>query len=242
MSAATPAAPPAGVDAAYRSQRQRLVATVAARAAAIWAASHADQPLTLARMLPVITAGQAHVANLVSAYMAAKTLQATGQHVTRALDPASYTTAALRGVPAADVYSRPWGALYANLNAGAKRPVAVESALASLDKLVRTDMQLAQTHAARDWMRGEPMIVGYRRVLNPPSCELCTLAASRTYRKSDLQPIHERCDCGVQPLFGHESVASVGTTVRVEVDPELGPRLMADSWSPVGPRLIEREA
>jgi hypothetical protein len=52
-------------------------------------------------------------------------------------------------------------------------------------------------------------------------------------------PIHEHCTCGVQPLYGTEPVASVGTTVRVEHDPELGPRLMADNWTPVGPRIIE---
>ena len=97
---------------------------------------------------------------------------------------------------------------------------------------------MAQTNSARDWMQDEVTIVGWRRILNLPSCELCTIAATRTYRKSDLAGIHEHCDCTVSPLFGTEPVASVGTTVRVEMDPEIGARLMADSWSSVGPRLI----
>jgi hypothetical protein len=82
-------------------------------------------------------------------------------------------------------------------------------------------------------------IVGYRRVLSGegPHCKLCTAASTRTYRIADLMAIHEHCTCGVQPLYGTEPVASIGTTVRVEDDPELGPRLMADSWSNVGPRL-----
>ena len=70
-----------------------------------------------------------------------------------------------------------------------------------------------------------------------PHCALCEAAATRTYRIADLLPIHEHCTCGVLPLYGTEPVPSVGTAVRVEDDPELGPRLMADNWSNVGPRL-----
>lgn len=228
-------AAPQELDAAYRARRARLTATVSAAALATWNAS--DPTAAAQQVIPIVEAGQRHVVALVDAYMAAKSLQATGYGTVHGLDAALYTTAALRsGVTAAEVYARPAHALDQH---GLSEQQATVSAVKLLDKIVRTDLQLAQTHAARDWMAGDERIVGWRRVLTgATSCPLCTAASTRTYRKSDLAPIHEHCDCIVAPLWGIEPVASVGTTVRVEQDPEIGPRLMADSWSPVGPRLV----
>lgn len=240
-------APLSGLNAVYAAQRARLVATVTAAVAFAWAQLFADRSRTVTYIAQLVEAGQAHLVGLVEAYMAAMQRQTAGVSSEVSLNPALYTTSALRGLPAEVVYGRPFGAYGAFLKDGAERSDAVRAAQAAVTKLAATDMQLAQTHAARDWMRdaserdqgSELRIVGYRRVLNPPSCELCTLAADRTYRVADLMPIHEHCDCGVEPLWGTEPVASVGTTVRVEDDPEIGPRLMAASWSSVGPRLTE---
>lgn len=229
------------VDAAYQAQRLRLSATVTAAVASAWASLHTDRERTIQHVVALVTAGQAHTVRLVEAYMRARSIQETGAAAKVSLDPARYTTEKLRGIPVTAVYSRPFGAYGAFINDGADKARAVEAAQASVTKLARTDLQLAQTHAARDWMEGDEFIVGWRRVLNgDKNCALCTAAASRTYRTSDLMPIHENCDCTVQPLWGTEPVASVGTTVLIQDDPELGPRLMAESWSPVGPRLIER--
>lgn len=237
MSTAADAPQTTQLDANYRAARIRLQALVALAVQRIWQQA-ADRQQLVQQTVAVVEQGQAQMVRLVDAYMAAKTLLATGEGTVKGLDPGRYTISVLRGVAAATVYSRPFGAYGAFLNEGADKARAAEAARASVAKLAATDVQLAQAHAARDWMRDDARIVGWRRVLNPPSCELCTLASTRTYRKADLLPIHEHCDCGVEPLYGHEPVASVGTTVRVEEDPELGPRLMADNWSPVGPRLI----
>lgn len=176
--------------------------------------------------------------------MAQRQLLATGNLADLVeLELAAYTTEKMRGLPAAEVYARPFGAYAKFLSDGADEADAVRAAQASVSKLAATDLQLAQTHSARDWMSESEWVVGYRRVLTGAhSCDLCTLASQRTYRTSELMPIHEHCDCGIEPLWGHEPVASVGTTVRVENDPELGPRLMADNWRSVGPRLIEQPA
>jgi len=226
------------LDHAYQIQRRRLSAAVTAAAAAIWARAYHDRQQAVTQTVQVVTAGQRHTVALVDAYMAAKMLQATGHGAVKGLDPALYTIAALRGVPADVVYGRPFGALSAELAKGADQPQAVDSGLAALTKFASTDLQLAQTNSARDWMTSEATIVGWRRVTDGNPCELCGLAATRTYRKEDLMPIHEHCGCTVEPLWGDHAVGSVGTTVRVENDPEIGPRLMAASWSPVGPRLI----
>lgn len=224
----------ASVDGVYRSQRLRLISAVNAATASAWAAGFRDRERVIQEVLRVVYAGQAQTVALVDAYMAAK-----AQTSVQGLNPDRYTVPVLRGLPGEEVYDRPFGALGGQLAAGAEFAAALTSSREALGRLVRTDMQLAQTHSARDWMSREDRVVGYRRVLGGgKNCSLCVSAATRTYRKEDLMPIHERCTCSVEPLFGSAPVASVGTTVRVDNDPELGPRLMADSWSDTGPRLL----
>lgn len=236
----TAARPKTELDAAYRARRLALNALVTATVARAFALQRSPK-----MVIPIVEAGQRHTVALVDAYMAAKLIQATGQGTVLGLDPSRYTTHALRKVAAEAVYGRALTVLEALNRTDQER--ALVGAQAAIEKLVRTDLQLAQTHAARDWMTehdakatDETRIVGYRRVLTGPGphCGLCTAAASRTYRISDLMPIHEHCGCTVEPLWGEHDVAAVGTTVRVEIDPELGPRLMAEDWSSVGPRLL----
>jgi len=229
----------AALDNAYRSNRLRLVALVQQAAADSFQRLHNDRAATVAQLVTLADAGTRGTVTLVDAYMVATLREAGHPARARALDAQLYTTAALRGLPAEEVYDRPFGALAGQLEQGAEFSQALSSAQASVGRLVETDMQLAQTNAARDWMGSEERIVGYRRVLGGGDhCPLCRSASTRTYRKADLMPIHERCHCTVAPVFGREPVASVGTAVRVEHDPELGPRLVADDWSPTGPRLI----
>jgi len=191
------------LDHAYQTQRRRLSTAVTVSAAAIWARLYHDRGLFVMQTVQVVAAGQRHTVALVDAYMAAKMLQATGAGTVKGLDPALYTIAALRGVPADVVYGRPFGALGAELAKGADQAQAVDSGLAALTKLAATDLQLAQTNSARDWMSSEDTIVGWRRVTDGNPCELCGLAATRTYRKEDLMPIHEHCVTG-------DSVVSAG--------------------------------
>lgn len=222
----------AELDAVYRSQRLRLTGTIAAAAASAWSSAYRDRERAVATLVPLVEAGQAQTVALVSGYMTAKALSEGERAVTRALERERYTTTALRGLPAAEIYGRPFGALAGQLAQGAEFAQAFASSRASLDRLVRTDLQLAQTHAARDWMAGEERVVGYRRVLGPgKNCPLCISASTRTYFKAELLPIHERCHCSVSPLFGSAPVKSVGTKVRVVDDPELGARLVDENWA-----------
>lgn len=225
------------LDAAYKTQRGRISQAVLAATLAAYRSPSSNQEQTIQTVVPLVTAGQEQTASLVDAYMAAKATEVVGAGTVKGLDPSLYTTEVLRGVTAASVYARPFTVYHSTLAKTGDEAQAVTSAQALAKKLAVTDIQLAQTHAARDWMNDEPEIVGYRRVLNPPSCPLCTAASTRTYSKADLMPIHEHCDCGVEPLWGTQPVPAVGTSVRVEIDPELGPRLMADSWQSVGPTL-----
>lgn len=230
------------LEIAYRAQRSRLTRFVTVAAAHALTQFSSDRAAAVAAVVPLVEAGQRQTVSLVDAYMAAKTLDAIGSGSVVGLDPTRYTITALRnGADAADVYERVFNGFHGDKD----HQQALSEAHVALDKLARTDLQLAQTHAARDWIdtqannaTDETRIVGWRRVTDGDPCALCAAAATRTYRTGELMPIHEHCSCTVEPLWGEHDVASIGTTVRVEHDPELGPRLMADTWSSVGPRLL----
>lgn len=190
------------IDNTYRTQRLRLTSTVVAAAARLWDTTYRERDQAIAAVIPLVHAGQRQTVRLTEAYMSAKAADAREPVRRLNLPPELYTIAVLRGLPAEEVYGRPFGALGAHLERGDDFAVAAAAARASLGRLVATDMQLAQTHAARDVMTASERIVGYRRVLGPGrNCPLCVSASSRTYSKADLAPIHERCGCSVAPLF-----------------------------------------
>lgn len=220
----------AELDNQYRAQRLRLRATVLAQIARIWAtAQPQSRDAFIAAVLPVVHAGQAVVVRLVDAFFATKTIDATGAGRVKGLDPAAYTVEAIRNQPAAVVYDRPFGALGYALATGADFAVARAAGGAALEKLASTDLQLAQTYAARDWMSDEPQIVGYQRITSG-GCPLCTAAAGRTYRSEDLAPIHEGCRCDVAPVYGDVTHEHLPSGLVAVSDPELGSRLADDTW------------
>lgn len=233
----------AELDAIYRSQRLRLAATVTAGAARIWSQSFRERERTIERVVPLVFAGQRRTVDLVDSYMAMKMRMAIGRGEPKGLNPDSYTVDQLRGRPAGEVYDRPFGALGSFLGREEGFGAAMSASVASLERLVRTDLQLTQTHAARDWMADDERVNYYERVLGAgKNCELCVAASERRYYREDLAPIHEHCGCSVAPGFDEQEVGNLTRamrlrnagptyTVQVTPDPELGARLTADGWS-----------
>lgn len=229
------------LDAAYYAQRARLAATVYANAARFWAGGFEDRELTVARTTQLVAAGQTQTVALVDAYMTAKMRDAIGRGEIKGLSPGSYGVESIRGKPAEEIYDRPFGALGAALERGEDAARAATAAKASLDRLVRTDIQLTQTHAARDWMAEDDRVTYYNRVLGGgKNCELCIAASDRRYYREDLAAIHERCGCSVAPSFGEAGpltrvadlrVQRATQTVQVVSDEELGARLLAAGWA-----------
>lgn len=136
------------------------------------------------------------------------------------------------GVSADEVYGRPYGAYYGQLGEGASHEQALQSANAALTRSVETDMQLAQTHAARDYMEGSKNITGWMRSPDAGACALCTEAAQgQVYRTSDLMPIHEHCGCGVTPVTTKNPTYSRITDTYH--DSELGPHFDEYAAKPI---------
>lgn len=219
------------IDGVFRTERIRVTSRVEAAAAAMFASLYRDPEETVGRVVPLVEAGVGRVVSLTDAYMTAKAVDAGVPMTVKGLPTLAYRD--LRSRNAEEVYRRPFGALGGQLEQGAELQVALGSARAALSRLVRTDLQLAQTHAAREWMIEDARVVGYERVLGPgDNCPLCVAASTRRYYREDLMPIHERCGCTVAPVFGEPGdLSRPSAAVRVANDVEIGPRLLNEAWA-----------
>lgn len=202
----------AHAQALARAQAQAIAtlrARVTAYVTAQWTAlggTYSDEALAqfVSRVVPVVTAGQAQVANITTAYIAQTVAVMTGEGTAAAagVPPELVTGAALRaGVPPETVYARPIVTVRTAISAGADVAQALAAGLHRAVNIAGTDMQLARTHAAQLAMRGNERITGYQRVLtNPRACALCVIASTNKYGRGDLMPIHNQCDCGIAPI------------------------------------------
>jgi hypothetical protein len=162
---------------------------------------------------PVAEAAQAQMGALTDAHLAQ--LEAVELDLrTRPVGvPATVTrTEALRGgeVTAADVWRRPGLTVWTDLSRGTPPAEAIEHGLSRALQIGRTNLQLARTHSAHHVLSRRQRVQGYRRVpRGGSSCALCLLASTQRYRKGDLMPIHPGCDCGIDPVYGHDDPGPV---------------------------------
>lgn len=160
----------------------------------------ADYERLVTKLVPRLEAGQQRIADLTDAYIRRLAVAEFGTvRAGRAIDA---STVALRGVPAVDVYHRPFASAYTALSEGKPMTAAVAAGRERLSDLVRSGSQLAKTHAARDALE-HSRFVGFQRVLTGrENCALCVIASTQRYRNGDLLPIHPGCDCDCKPLHG----------------------------------------
>lgn len=154
-------------------------------------------------ILPVVAAGRAQVAALTDAHLA-NLIGAITDSPPRpvGVDPEDVTVEALRGVPAAQVYRRAGETVWSELSRGVDLADATARGLTRATAITETDLQLAKTHTSRRVLSSDKRVVGYRRVLNGPSCKLCVVASTQLYRTDELMGFHKRCDCGTAPVIG----------------------------------------
>lgn len=196
------------VDETFRAQRAQLRDAVVAQVAQVWRVQHADRNRYLAQVLTAVEGGQRAMVTLTSAYLTLKARE-LGHVRFKALPLDSYTVAKLRDTKAVEVYARPYGAFYAKLNAGADEATAHVSAVDAVSKLAATDIHMAYTSSAADWMRGDKAIGAYKRVPSG-TCDYCEAAAEGLYHPTVQMPIHENCECDLEPVFGPAAVAATG--------------------------------
>jgi hypothetical protein len=209
------------LDETFRARKAALRDSAQAQAAAIWRVHHTDRNRYLAQVLTLVEGAQRAVVQLTSAYLTAKAREELGRSDFKAISPAEYTVAKLRGTSAVEVYARPFGALYGQLNGGATDEAAHESALADLSALVATDIALAYTASAADWMGGDERVGAYKRVVSG-TCDYCESAAEGLYQGHVQMPIHENCACDVEPVFAAGAAAAVAATGLAFHDGDVG--------------------
>ena len=206
--------PPLLLD-AHTAQRATIHRNVQAQALAAFgltedfnAADEVDR--FLEQMFPVITGGQQLTGTTTANYVAQVVSSLTGTPPT-VMRIAATAVTALRGVPFATVYSRPFIAAGVALAAGATTAVAWKVGRDRLTRLVDDDLSMAHRAAAREALSSDKRVTGYRRVVRPEGasvCGLCVAASDQRYGREDLMPIHTRCNCGVMPIvrtsFGRE--------------------------------------
>lgn len=113
---------------------------------------------------------------------------------------------------------RPLGSLLAESVITAKTLIRDGHSQAAVMAGARSQLQLLATTTLQDTGRAavsaattaRPLLSGYTRMLNPPSCIRCVILAGRVYRWNADFPRHEGCDCRQIPTA--ENVAGDLTT------------------------------
>lgn len=116
----------------------------------------------------------------------------------------------LRGVDLADVYERPAQEFRYLRSTDVPEREAFERAQRRLETIAEADLALAMRESSRQRLASAGRVTGYRRVLHPElaktgeTCGLCIVASDRIYRRGDLLPIHDGCNCAVLPVVGSQ--------------------------------------
>jgi len=138
------------------------------------------------------------------------------------IDPANYTTAALRnGATDIEVFRRPFVELYTALDKGKTVTQAINAGAQRISSIASTDVQLARRNAGFRARSRNDRIVGYARTLTgAENCALCYVASTQRYTRNDLLPIHPGCDCGEMPIYGKQDPGQVIDELRLNATHE----------------------
>lgn len=94
--------------------------------------------------------------------------------------------------------------------------------LAGLDLFVQAEIIAAGADAASAEIAAGPEWTNYVRVLNPPSCDRCTILAGRVYRDLDGFARHPGCDCQHWPVESWAEAEAQGLITNPQVAFERG--------------------
>lgn len=193
-------ATPDQIERGYQLATQAVRARVLAYVTAVWSSSpafrDADVDRIVARIVPVVRAGQMQVAQLTDSYIGG-IAAASGVSFSTGVLP---NVADYRGVPADVVYRRPAVQAYTALSQGASFADAVSQGLDRLVSIASTDIQQAKNRQAQASTSRSGFNYFQRRLTGNENCAFCVIASTQRYHRGDLMPLHPGCDCGVLPF------------------------------------------
>ncbi len=194
---------------AHTARQQGIEAGLIARIEAIWNAQttyhKSDRDAFVARVLPLVRAGQLTMAQLTAAYIAEVMTEVTGARVRPAVIPGAVATQ-MRGVDPTEVYGRPFVPVWESLARGDVLEQAVAIGADRLVRLVSDDFSNARRQATLRSVQADDRITGFRRVIHPElatksgTCGLCIAASTQVYATDQLMPIHTHCGCQPMPI------------------------------------------
>lgn len=202
------------IIARYHGRYEQLRLGMADRAGRLWdefgGLSDEDADRFVAAIVPMVAGAQGAIGGLVSAYLSTLTTFLARQPARPVpIRAAELSTEALRGVSALEVYRRPIVTARGAIAAGKSPVEAWQAGRDRAGAIAETDVVLAQREATLRVVQADERIVGYRRVLSGRSCAFCATASTQRYRRSQLMPIHARCDCAVAPIIGDRDPGQV---------------------------------
>lgn len=149
----------------------------------------------------------------------------------------------LRGVDPAEQWQRPAREYRRHVKDGLSELDAMARAEERAETMARTDLTLAMREASRQRLVSADSITGYRRVIHPErsksgtTCGLCIAASDRVYRKSELLPIHDFCNCETLPITG---ALDPGRTINDQDIAELYRQALVASGGDTGRAALKR--
>jgi hypothetical protein len=175
----------------YHARVARVREAVGSQVAAVWLGLGAYRDANVDRFVrvavPKVQAGQISTARLTAQFLGGPVLSRDA-------------IVAVRPVAQVLEYRRPAVKLYTLLSQGVAFADALRRATALVGDLTATDMQLA-LRAQSQASLSAGGYTQYRRVLTgSENCARCAIAASNVYSTRDLLPIHDHCDCTVEPI------------------------------------------
>lgn len=106
------------------------------------------------------------------------------------------------GVSTVEVYARSVVEARVRISKGATFDEAMESGRSRATGTALTDVSLTNKATIDAAASQRPWVVGYRRVLTGKSCGFCARASTQRYKRPNLLPLHQRCDCDVGEIYG----------------------------------------
>lgn len=201
---------------------RRLRLLVANQVGRIWRElpgyDRADVDEWLAKVLPLVEAGQRASVALTEGYLA------------RSLDrpPVGLSVeeligAGVRGVDPARVYERPFVTTWTALSAGSLFEDAVASGMARAQEMARFDVQGSMRATASAFQASSEGVYGFQRVADPGACEFCASIDGAYVKSADAYPLHPGCGCGLEPLTApHPRAAKLPDGTAVHRHGEMG--------------------
>lgn len=204
------------VAAAHYAQQKAITGAVARAVRAEWGkvdptALDASYEVVAARLAVVVAGGQLAAASQADAYVRGVTLEQDVDAPTEGrVQTRAFAGTAADGRPLESLLYESVIAAKVSSAAGASLDEISASGLASLLRIVGSEIPDAGRTADGVAIAARPQLSGYVRMLSPPSCSRCAILAGRWYRWSAGFSRHNRCDCRHIPA--PENIAGDFTT------------------------------